>query len=416
MPGDGTKLATTTDNPPCARVLDITRLIRRAGRMPTGVDRVELAYLRHLATEDAPLFAVARTTLGYVLLGPDGIGPITRRIEGAEPWGTADRLSRLARGRPELVRRAESDLRRLALGRCLPNGLARMLARNLPAGAAYLNVGHSNLTDRMFSAVREGIHGRIAVLIHDVIPLDFPQYQRPGTPQAFRRRLQRARAHADLLIYNSADTCARAEAHMRAWGPLLQSVVAPLGVPVPVPGALPPGVDASRPYFVALGTIEPRKGHDLLLDVWDRMGTGADVPGLVICGARGWNNKAVFDRLDRLPPGGPVQEFGGLDDGQVAALLAGSRGLLFPSRAEGFGLPAVEAAALGVPVVCSDLPAIREMLGNIPVYLKETERYQWLSTIESLTKGRKVSDEAVDQAEFVPPAWREHFNAVLRLT
>jgi len=125
-PGDGTKLAITTNNPPPARLLDITRLISRAGSVPTGVDRVELAYLLHLATFPEPLFTIARTTLGYVLLGNDGLAAITARISGAVPWGPVDGLSRLARRKPVSVRQAESDLRRFALARSRPRRLGEI--------------------------------------------------------------------------------------------------------------------------------------------------------------------------------------------------------------------------------------------------------------------------------------------------
>lgn len=417
MPGDGTKLDITRNSIPLApvpaRLLDLTRLIRRTGRRPTGVDRVELAYLRHLSRESVPLFALIRTAFGYVLLDPEGVARIAARIEGTQPWGRAGLLSRLTR-LPDPVRRAESDLRRAARARCRPSGLVRMLRRHLPLGFAYLNVGHSDLTQRTLRGVRQAGAARIAVLVHDAIPLDFPQYQRPGVPEAFRGKLQRVRAHADLVIYNSEYTRARVEAHMRDWGLLPPAVTAHLGVELPAPGALPPGVDVTRPYFVALGTIEPRKGHDLLLDIWEEMGAAA--PGLLICGARGWNNEAVFARLDRLPAGGPVRELPGLDDGQIAALLVRSRGLLFPSRAEGYGLPPMEAVALGVPVVCAELPAIREVLGNIPVYVKVSDRYQWRSVIEGLAKDPATRQEAVSDAGFSPPRWQDHFNLVLRLT
>lgn len=382
------------------------------------MDRVELAYLDHLATCREPLFAIARTTLGYVLLDKAGAAAVLARITGLEPWGAADGLSRLARSKPLMVRRAESDLRRLALDRCLPNRLPRMLARRLPKGAAYFNVGHSNLTERMLWSARHSAGARIAVMIHDIIPLEFPQYQRPGTPDRFRTMLRRVRSGADLILYNTTDTQTRAEAQMRPWGPVPPGIVAHLGVPVPEPGDLPDGFDPTRPWFVALGTIEPRKGHDLLLDIWDDMQAdhGPETPQLLICGARGWNNGAVFDRLDRLPADSAVRELPGLADTQVAALLAGSRGLLFPSRAEGFGLPAVEAAALNIPVICTDLPAIREVLGDIPVYVAETDRYQWRNAIESLGKGRRGKKPAAAEAEFTPPTWAGHFKTVLRFT
>jgi len=399
-------------------LLDITRLISRAGRMPTGVDRVELAYLRHLATCPEPLFAIARTTLGYVLLQGDGLAEITARLTGKVPWGVADGLSKLARRKTETVRQAESDLRRNALDRCRPRGLGDMLVRHLPEGAAYLNTGHSNLSERMLWTLRHRAKARIAVLIHDTIPLDFPRFQRPGTPEKFRRMLKRVQVGADLIICNSHHTKARILHHLQTRRKTPPLIVAHLGVNVPVVGVLPKGTEPDAPYFVVLGTVEPRKGHDLLLDVWQDLEEeyGSNTPRLLIVGRRGWNNKTVFDRLDSMPKDGPVRAYSEAEDGVVAALIKGSTGLLFPSRAEGFGLPPVEAAALGVPVVSSDLPVVREVLGDIPVYASPTERYQWKQSIESLINGRTKGSSLNEIGAFIPPTWDEHFNIVLRFT
>jgi len=282
------------------------------------------------------------------------------------------------------------------------------LSRQLPEGTDYFNIGHSNLTPRVLTAA-EALKGRIAVFIHDVIPSDFPQFQRPETVRAFDVKLREVQAHADVIICNSAHTAERAQAIMGAWGAPPRAIVSHLGTDLadPEPAALPAGLPPGGPFFIPLGTIEPRKNHALLLDIWDALGNKA--PYLVICGARGWANEAVFDRLDALQPGARVIEAPGLSDGAVAALMQQARGLLFPSFAEGYGLPAIEAAARGLPVVASDLPAFREVLGNIPVYAPPEGRYQWEKAIKDLTEQRQHTKA------FTAPTWAAHIKTVLNM-
>ena len=414
MLGDGTKLATTTHKTaPAARLLDLTRLVSRAGRPMTGIDRVEWAYLNHLTDESTPVFALIRTTYGYILLERGGMLALRARISGAEPWGSIDTLSRLVRTKPDSVRRAESDVRRLALDRCRPRRLPDMLRRHLPGGTAYLNIGHTNLTDRVLSAVRHSINGRVAVFVHDTIPLDFPQFQREGSVDRFRAFLRQAGAWADLIIYNSACSAKLAEHWLSMWGNPPQGIVAHLGVAVPDRADVPEGIVPTQPYFVTVGTIEPRKNHALLLDIWDGFSDGA--PHLMICGSRGWNNQDVFSRLDKAADNHRISEVASLTDGQVATVLSGSLGLLFRCLAEGYGLPPIEAAALGVPVLCNDLPVYRETLGDIPVYAEASDRYLWETKIRNLAEIPKPKKTNMENA-FDPPDWKTHFNNVLRLT
>ena len=392
------------------RLLDLTRSLRRSGRVATGIDRVEHAYLAHLLADPVPLFGLVRTPLGYLLIDSGGLRQFQRQLAGDLAWGKASVLSRLAGKRTATVRQAESDLRRHAIAQVRRGGLQKALSRALPDGFDYFNVGHSNLTDRVLSSVKAA-GGDIHVLIHDVIPLEHPQYQRPGTIEVFRDKLMRVGAHADRVIYNSHDSRHRAEGHFREWGRLPKGIVAHLGTiqPRPAPDDLPPDLLLNQPYFVTVGTIEPRKNHAFLLDIWEEMGPHA--PPLLICGSRGWNNDAVFARLDALPPDGPVKEISDLSDGALAELVNKSAGTLFPSLAEGFGLPPVEALLLGARVLCNDLEVLHEFLGDKPVYADVSDRYLWISTLESWAINPQIAQV---EPKFFAPNWQDHFKTVLR--
>ena len=418
MPGAGTKLAVTAHSLAPARLLDLSRLVSRAGRVPTGIDRVELAYLRAFLAETVPVFGLVRSAYGFMLLDRRGCAALLERITGAVGWASPDLLSRLRWGLAPARQRAEADLRRVALARCLPARLPKMLAAHLPQGTTYVNVGHANLTERALVALKQSLSARIAVMIHDTIPLDFPDYQRPGTAERFRAMLGRVQRHADLILCNSAQTEADVIRHLSLAGPVPETLVAHLGVePVQSDQAalLPAGFDRNRACFMTIGTIEPRKNHMFLLDLWADMAAdlpSEQMPQLLICGSRGWNNADVFARLDSDPMmGRHVFELSGLSDGAVAALSLRASAALFPSHAEGFGLPPAEAASLGLPVICNPLDIYAEILGDYPVYASVEDRYLWRKEILSLAASRENGQ--FTGKGYAAPTWGAHFNAVL---
>lgn len=398
------------------RLLDITRLVARAGAGPlTGIDRVERAYLRALIAQSHPFAMICRTALGYLILGGDCAPRLLTWVDDTRIIPPTSALTRsLARARrtPAL----EAALRPYALARLRPTQLADWLAGCFPAGISYLNVGHANLTDLTLGQLRRVPGLRVAVMIHDTIPLDFPQYSGVRAPAEFREKLAAATRHADLLLCTSAAV----EADVRRWAGVLgtraPTKVAHLGVETAAPdaAAIPMALDLKRPYFVTLGTIEPRKDHALLLDIWaDFHATlpQEEIPQLFIVGRRGWRNEAVFRRLDAEPfMGKSVFEVANLTDGAVTAILQNACGLLAPSHAEGFGLPAAEAAALGIPVLASDLPVTREILSNYPIYAPPGDMPAWSVGIRAMTLQAK--SPRLRQVPAKVPDWTTHFNLV----
>ncbi len=379
------------------RLIDVSRLVSRAGLISTGVDRVEFAYLRQIAM-DTQAKGLARTALGYVLLDQAGLTALLQADQSGD-WRRPDVLSRWNRRLTDAAKRGQSFVRHHAIARCRPNGLRGMLSRQMSGTFVYYNVGHSNLSQRTLAAISLA-GGRSTILVHDTIPLDLPDMQREGTVKAFARKLANVERHAGRIVVSTKAVAADCAYHFDT---VPDQVVAPLGVDLAKPEPISPALEPKIPYFMTVGTIEPRKNHALLLDIWEGW---EDPPTLLICGRRGWKNEKVFARLDAGIPG--VVEMPNLTDGQIATLLRGAEALLFPSFAEGFGLPPVEAQALGTPVIVSDLPACKEVLGDGAVYLDPTDRYAWEKTLKkknlAVANGTKMAR--------TPPDWDTHFKLV----
>ena len=102
----------------------------------------------------------------------------------------------------------------------------------------------------------------------------------------------------------------------------------------------------------------------------------------MLVGQRGWETENVVDMLERCPAlRGTVIEHNTLPDAEMVRLLKGARALLLPSFAEGFGFPLIEAFGLGVPALCSDIPALRETGGEVPEYLDPLDGPGWRAAI-----------------------------------
>ncbi len=391
-----------------ALCLDLTRLLSRVGRGPlTGVDRVERAYADWVLQADPDPRFLVRSSRGFILVGADGARAFLAALDGTADWPAPDLLSRLT-GKAGLPRhQAEALLRHHAIARCLHANLFRMLSQHLRKGTIYLNTGHSNLTRHCLKSFRANPDVRVAVLLHDVIPLEHPEYSRPEIPAHFQAMLDATRECADLVICNSQDTHDRTRPYLT---PETATVTAHLGMPeLAEPEPVFPDLDTETPRFVIVGTIEPRKNHQVLLDAWSQLPEQGR-PHLHIVGNRGWASETFFQKLDAHPlRNRSVFEHADLTDGQVRTLLEGAHGLLFPTFVEGFGYPPLEAARLGVLPICSDLAVLREIVNDCAVYLDPRDAYLWMETIRKRS-GDSLVDEVLPAVEL--PTWQAHFNTV----
>jgi glycosyltransferase involved in cell wall biosynthesis len=254
-------------------------------------------------------------------------------------------------------------------------------------------------------------------LMHDIIPITHPEY----VPAIWSRRLEAVienlNCNAAGVIANSAHTAASLASIL---SPRIPIQAVPLGVDmcrVEKPRMQAPWRDEA-PYFICVGTIEPRKNHITLLHVWRQLeaSLGPETPRLLIVGRQGWESDHVMKLLTCSPAlRRHVRVLGWLRDAEMTSLMRNARALLMPSFVEGFGLPIAEALALGVPVICSDIPAHREIGRETPAYVSSIDGKAWLDLITDYAtpESRNRDDQLRRLKSWQPQSWSMHVHAAL---
>lgn len=387
-------------------ILDLSRLLSRIMHAtPTGVDRCEMAYARGL-------LAAVPERLSFAAVHPAGVyGRLSRNAVLRFLDVTEERWDHKGFGSTWEMRRFA--VRALAAMWPRPHGRRRPTDRPF-----YVQASPSNLTkpDLMASVLKRE-RARFICLVHDLIPLQYPEYAREGGAAEHEVRVRTILTYASAIVCNSQATLDAIAPWMDVVGRHPQAVVAHLGTHAHKPAPHVGVIADDRPYFVCIGTIEPRKNHLLLLNIWRRMSEehgATNIPRLILIGRRGWENEQIVDMLERCPAlKGCIEEQGRLSDREVMALLPGARALLMPSFAEGYGMPVAEALEFGVPAVCSDLPALREAGGDGPWFLDPLDGPGWRRAIETLASG-PVQARAHSSGRKIS-RWEDHIATLLDL-
>ncbi len=224
----------------------------------------------------------------------------------------------------------------------------------------------------------------LVVTAHDAAPVTFPDtYTRRGR-WFHRRGFAAAARRARLVIAVSEFSAAEIAANTPI--PRDRIRVVPNGValdPAPADAVARAreswGIDG-RPYVLWVGTLQPRKNVGVLVDAFHRAVAEAELPHvLVLVGAEGW-------LADRPPDdaGDRVLAPGALARGPLSALYGGAELFAFPSRHEGFGLPALEAMAQGTPALLGDIPALREVAGDAAAFVDPGDVDGWSARLVAL--------------------------------
>jgi glycosyltransferase involved in cell wall biosynthesis len=376
-------------------LIDISRLLSRLaqGHLPTGVDRVCLAYADHWGHRAR---AVVQKGSWRRILSPSS---------SQELFG--------------ILREPQPHFRR-RVNRAITRALVPPWPSQDAGGQPAFYLGHAGMEAPGFAQWLQATRQSPIYFIHDLIPITHAEYCRAGERAAHERRLQVMLQGRSGLISNSQSTLDLLGSWARAQGlPMPPAVVASLApAQLRLPAGAPPPIDA--PYFVVLGTIEPRKNHLLLLNLWRELVEhhGSAAPHLVLIGRRGWECENVVDMLERCDAlRDHVHEVPDCPDASLAQYLQHARALLFPSFAEGFGMPLVEALLMGTPVVASTLPVFREIAGPVPDYLSPLDGPGWMQAVRDYAASPSPRRDAQLQRMqgFRVPTWDAHFAQVEQL-
>ena len=388
-------------------VFDLSRLLSRAYfTTPTGIDRVELAYAVGLL-ERVPerlRFAAVHPAGGYY--GRLEIGAVRQFLAFTRARWQGRNLD------PAEVR-AQAIRHLFALRpRAVPVALGARV---------YVQASPHHLEDsKLVRSIMRTERARMVTLVHDVIPLTHPEFAREHGAAEQMRRMRTIDAMSEGVICNSHATLEAIRPYLTK-RPDRVVEMAHLGCEwIEQLPAKPPKSLADRPYFLCIGTIEPRKNHLLLLNIWRRMveRMGEAAPRLILIGRRGWENENIIDILERsVMLRGHVIEHSDVEDRRLSALLAGARAVLLPSFAEGYGMPVAEALAAGVPVLASDIESLREVGGDVPEYLDPIDGMGWFDAIIEYARPDSVRRAAQLERllHWAPVSWEGHIDKVIEV-
>ncbi|WP_022884934.1 glycosyltransferase family 4 protein [Glaciibacter superstes] len=365
-----------------------------AARVPGGIGR----YTRELTQQ-------------LIVTAPDGCE--VEGIVSAHPDDTYEQLERML---PGLAHLYKAPIGRRELSRAWQYGLG------IPLGGGMIHAPSLFAPLRRHDRVND--NEQIAVTIHDVVPWTHPETLTPHGVAWHKAMVKRARKHADAIVVPT-HAVATQLAEYYDFGDRVRVIGGAVGSGL-VLGAeadvrerserleLPPE------YILTVGTLEPRKGLASLI-------AGLALPGapelpLLVVGPPGWGELDVLAVAEEEGlEDGRVRVLGFLSDADLAVVLSKATVFVYPSLAEGFGLPIIEAFNFGTPVVHSDDPALLEVSGGSGVAVERANQKEYparlaeaiASVVGDTERSRRLSQYGIDRANAF--SWRDSAERVWQL-
>lgn len=259
---------------------------------------------------------------------------------------------------------------------------------------------------------------RFTMLLHDIIPLQFPEFYKPRDVVAFRDYFHAALPVCDLAVFSSNRTKADVENYCRQHGiEIGKTATASFGgnfVPVkPSEAELPAPLIAGK-YALFVSTIEPRKGHRMLYNVWrdllrDGIPQRSDFK-LVFIGRPGWLMDDFLEQLKKSSnTSATLIHFDNVTDDVLGTLYRDAAFCLYPSIYEGFGLPVIESFLHGKAVIASTGGALPEVAGEFSPCIDPADRNAWRELIGKwiMSPAARAPYEQAIKERYRPRSWHD---------
>jgi alpha-1,2-rhamnosyltransferase len=256
--------------------------------------------------------------------------------------------------------------------------------------------------------------------LYDLVPLRYPAATAMKNSAPFIPWFKDVLMHCDAFVCISRSVAEDLVAYMReerlAPPPKMRIGWWPLGADFRAPAQLSPSpiaqqiASAQTPFFMSVGTLEPRKAYSIALDAFEQLwAEGCDARYMIV-GRRGWNTRALQRRIrEHAEFGRKLFWLDNASDADLAYLYPRARALIFPSFVEGFGMPLVEAAHCGARVIASDIPIFHEVGGEEAVYF---------DLLDSQSLAARVREALADKkapCRIPIVSWQASANALARI-
>jgi glycosyltransferase involved in cell wall biosynthesis len=233
-------------------------------------------------------------------------------------------------------------------------------------------------------------------MIHDLTPLLFPQYHRWHSQVLQRIFLKGILKRTDWVLANSDNTAKDIANHF----PFTSKKTSKLSLGIdriftPIRNNLKYSfLRQKNPYFIYVGTIEPRKNINLLLEAYRTFCLSSDkLINLVLVGQKGWKTETVDQTLDTHPFKERIHLTGYVPLAHLPTLYTRSLALIYPSEYEGFGFPVLEAMACGTPVIAAKNSSLGEIGEGAAIFFRTHDKDDLLAKMLQLSKGEKIYSE-----------------------